>query len=422
MSADKEATSASRKTLILAGLVLFIAAGGGFVLWSWLIAPPPAASNVSISRVTAASSHEAAESPEYRSLLREANEQGAQQARARDESFIASIPMGEDVPVDVITPETIPEPAPAESRTTRRQTTRQESQDTALNDNQKAALQQLVGQIRQRHNGPGMVQAVALTTQAGTTGTTVMRTSVQTGPRPDASRVDVPDVEIVPPYTRLAGVIATAVDSDIQDAPVLVYIPSGRYAGAVLQADRAPLAGDGVNITLTRMAWKGVTYQVSARALQDETLLPAVASNVNNRYFSRIILPGIAGMATEVGTLYASSGTRILSNGTTTMEGRTGTPDTAAVLGVMAGGMGKEAGNVIRQDASRLPVRQVTVRHGEVVAVQFLGGVYSSDDIRQTATKRTPASPSASRLAEETQPLQQQAQDRVNRRLRQEDL
>ncbi|EQC1581870.1 TPA: conjugal transfer protein TraO [Klebsiella oxytoca] len=419
MSADKDATSASRKTLILAGLVLFIAAGGGFVLWSWLLAPPPAASNVSISRVTAASSHEAAESPEYRSLLREANERGAQQARARDESFIASIPMGQDVPVDVITPEPLPEPAPAESRTTRRQTARQENQDTALSDNQKAALQQLVGQIRQRNNGTGMVQAVAL--QSRDPGASGMRASLQATP-PAGARRDVPDVEIVPPYTRIAGVVATAVDSDIQDAPVLVYIPSGRYAGAVLQADRAPLAGDGVNITLTRMAWKGVTYQVSARALQDETLLPSVASNVNNRYFSRIILPGIAGMATEVGSLYANSGTRILSNGTTTMEGRTGTPDTAAVLGVMAGGMGKEAGNVIRQDASRLPVRQVTVTHGEVVAVQFLGGVYSSDDIRQTAAQRPPASLSASRLAEETQPLQQQAQDRVNRRLRQEDL
>lgn len=419
MSADKDATSASRKTLILAGLVIFIAAGGGFVLWSWLLAPPPATSNVSISRVTAASSHEAAESPEYRSLLREANEQGAQQARARDASFIASIPMGEDIPVDVITPEPLPEPAPAEGRTTRRQTARQENQDTALNDNQKAALQQLVGQIRQRNSGAGMVQAVALPSRD--TGASVMRTSLQATP-PAGTLRDVPDVEIVPPYTRIAGVIATAVDSDIQDAPVLVYIPSGRYAGAVLQADRAPLAGDGVNITLTRMAWKGVTYQVSARVLQDETLLPSVASNVNNRYFSRIILPGIAGMATEVGSLYANSGTRILSNATTTMEGRTGTPDTAAVLGVMAGGMGKEAGNVIRQDASRLPVRQVTVRHGEVVAVQFLGGVYSSDDIRQTAAKQTPASPSSPRLAEEAQSLQQQAQDRVNRRLRQEDL
>lgn len=419
MSADKDATSASRKTLILAGLVIFIAAGGGFVLWSWLLAPPPATSNVSISRVTAASSHEAAESPEYRSLLREANEQGAQQARARDASFIASIPMGEDIPVDVITPEPLPEPAPAESRTTRRQTARQENLDTALNDNQKAALQQLVGQIRQRNSGAGMVQAVALPSRD--TGASVMRTSLQATP-PAGMLRDVPDVEIVPPYTRIAGVVATAVDSDIQDAPVLVYIPSGRYAGAVLQADRAPLAGDGVNITLTRMAWKGVTYHVSARALQDETLLPSVATNVNNRYFSRIFLPGIAGMATEVGSLYANSGTRILSNGTTTMEGRTGTPDTAAVLGVMAGGMGKEAGNVIRQDASRLPVRQVTVRHGEVVAVQFLGGVYSSDDIRQTAAQRTPASPSSPRLAEETQSLQQQAQDRVNRRLRQEDL
>jgi len=419
MSADKDATSASRKTLILAGLVIFIAAGGGFVLWSWLLAPPSATSNVSISRVTAASSHEAAESPEYRSLLREANEQGAQQARARDASFIASIPMGEDIPVDVITPEPLPESAPAESRTTRRQTARQENLDTALNDNQKAALQQLVGQIRQRNSGAGMVQAVALPSRD--TGASVMRTSLQATP-PAGMLRDVPDVEIVPPYTRIAGVVATAVDSDIQDAPVLVYIPSGRYAGAVLQADRAPLAGDGVNITLTRMAWKGVTYQVSARALQDETLLPSVATNVNNRYFSRIILPGIAGMATEVGSLYANSGTRILSNGTTTMEGRTGTPDTAVVLGVMAGGMGKEAGNVIRQDASRLPVRQVTVRHGEVVAVQFLGGVYSSDDIRQTAAQRTPASPSSPRLAEETQSLQQQAQDRVNRRLRQEDL
>lgn len=417
MATEKEAASASRKTLLLGVLVVFIVIGGGFVLWSWLLAPPPAQSNVSITRVTAASNQEATESQEYRNLLREANQQGARQARARDESFIASIPMGEDVPVAPPAAEPPPEPAPPPvvTRSARRQAAQQESQETALNDNQKAALQQLIGQIRNRHPGGGMVRAVALSTQ---TDSGVIPASLQAGPAA-APAAAMPVTEIVPPYTRIAGVVATAVDSDITDAPVLIHIPAGRYAGAVLHADRAPLAGDGVDITLTRMAWKGVTYQVSARALQDDTLLPSVASHVNNRYFSRIILPGIAGMATEVGSLYASSGTQILSTGTSTLEGRTGTPDTAAVLGVMAGGMGKEAGNVIRQDAGRLPVRQATVTPGEVVAVQFLGGVYSSDDIRRG---NTPAETPTPQRPGDTLRLRQQAQERVDRRLRQEDL
>ena len=48
------------------------------------------------------------------------------------------------------------------------------------------------------------------------------------------------------------------------------------------------------------MAFKGVNYRVDAYALQDDTLLANVATDVNHRYMSRIVLPALLSGASSV--------------------------------------------------------------------------------------------------------------------------
>ncbi|WP_245181618.1 hypothetical protein [Erwinia tracheiphila] len=87
---------------------------------------------------------------------------------------------------------------------------------------------------------------------------------------------------------------------------------------------------------------------------------PPSPSSVNNRYTTRILLPALAHGLGLGGQLYASANTQILSNGYNTLEGRVGMPDGKAVAGTILGGAAQQAGQVVSQDAQKLPVKQVS--------------------------------------------------------------
>jgi intracellular multiplication protein IcmE len=190
---------------------------------------------------------------------------------------------------------------------------------------------------------------------------------------------------LIPAGSRPGGVIETAVDSDNTRSQVLARIPSGPYAGATLLANGVQLAGDGVAINFNRMEWQGDTWNVDVWAAMPDTLQSSVASDVNNRYATRIILPAIASGLGLAGQLYASANTQILSNGYDNIEARTGMPDAKAVAGTIVGGAAQQAGQVIASDAQRLPVKQVLVYRGQTVALLFMTAVKTSDNVTRAA-------------------------------------
>ncbi|WP_393970409.1 hypothetical protein [Kluyvera intermedia] len=79
----------------------------------------------------------------------------------------------------------------------------------------------------------------------------------------------------------------------------------------------------------------------------------------------------------------------MLSNGFNTVTARPELPDPTAVAGVIVGGMAQRAGQVLTNDAARLPDRTVTVDNGQVVAIQFMRGVYSTDTESPQSTVST---------------------------------
>lgn len=228
-------------------------------------------------------------------------------------------------------------------------------------------------------------------------------------------------VEVIPPYWRGPGIIDIGVDSDNSTTPVLGKLPTGPYAGAVLKAsDGAKLAGDGVVIHFTQMAYKGVNYTVDAYALQDDTLLANVATDVNHRYMSRIVLPAVLSGIGGIGEMYRQANTQVVTNGFNTQTVRPGLPDGGAVIGSIVGGGAAQAGKVLSDDAARSPAKQVTVTKGQVVAVQFMRGVYAGDAIAPGLEGQTvaPAVPAQSSRSAYIQPntedqLRAQAQARI---------
>ena len=403
--------------LILGGIV--VVAGGGYALYSYFAAPPPEPSRVNLTRVGGSTQVSAQEQAAYRELLRENNARGAQTAAASNGSFIASIPLQQDVVTPKETPEVAPAVAPRELPRPQGNGRTQE-QEKALSEARQKSLTALLAKI-QAEPQTDLPAAQLLGGKDG--GWAAWRDSQpgsyvqQAAARSRQLAANTPPASVVvAPYWRGPGEIYTGVNSDNGTTPVLGRITTGQYAGAVLQApEGAKLSGDGVIIHFTTMALNGQNYKVDAYALQDDTLVANIATDVDHHYFRRIVLPSIFKGIGSAGQLYAQANTQLLSNGFNTVTTRPSTPDGTAVAGVIAGGTAEQAAQVLNSDAARLPDRTVTVKNGEVVAIQFMRGVYSTDaespqGVSQatggntsTAALSSNPTPSAADLREETQ-------------------
>lgn len=384
MKAEQDAGRARHVLLTLVGGGVVAVVGGLYALYGYLSKPPPTPSRVDIQRVGQAVSASGGETPAYQALLREYNREGVEAARQRNSSFIASLPLAQTpvstAPAAVKTPPPR-DPVPPSAPDARQSEAARQRQD----ERQQQALTALLAKIGQGE-ATGLTVAQALGGPLQTASAPLQRASfsAETGVTPPAT------VEVVPPYWRGPGVIETGVDSDNGGTPVLGRFVSGPYAGAVLKAPAgAKLAGDGVVIHFTDMAWRGVNYQVDAYALQEDSLVANVATDVNHRYVSRIVLPALLKGIGGIGEMYAQANTQVVTNGFNTVTTRPGTPDGQAVAGAIAGGTASQAAKVLGSDAARLPATQVSVRKGQVVAIQFMRGVYASDAV--TAGAPVPA-------------------------------
>lgn len=395
MAIEEDAGRATRLTL---GLGIALVAGtliGGYALWSWYIQPPPEQSNISLERVASTVELGTEETPAYRGLLEQYNRNGVAAAVEQNQSFIASMRMTQE-PI-LIQPRQDPPPQPDLEQVARQQA--QANGAPPVDERRMEALGNFLKRLedqRAQENGAGLQTARLLSDangylawsnslNSGTRNTTTAAGGTAgsaSGSGGDSADSAVP-IEVIAPYWRGPGEIDIGVDSDNSTTPVLARINTGKHAGIVLKAsDGAKLTGEGVVIHFTEMAYKGINYKVDAYALQEDSLLANVASDVNHRYMSRIVLPALLSGIGSVGEMYAQANTELISNGFTNQVVRPGLPDSTAVLGSMAGGAASQAAKVLSEDAARLPATQVMVTKGQVVAIQFMRGVYAADAMR----------------------------------------
>lgn len=399
MYTEKDVRRDVKKTGFVLGVVLFCAITGGFLLSSWLTTPPLPSSRINVDKAAGGSGKSAPESAQYQEILRQNNAEGARQAQAANTSFIASMSAGILRQVPPITQDPARSPAqkavPAIHYKPPPPTT-----SSKVAPEQKKALEALLRELIAQRSAPSGQVASATGFSSGQTG------GLQTSPYaswtqsllPAVDQTELPRVAgrtpdrvIIPAGSRPGAIIDTAIDSDNASSQVLAHIPAGPYAGAILIAKGVQLAGDGVSIHFTKMTWNQDTWRVDAWAATPDTLQSSVASSVNNRYGTRILLPALAHGLGLGGQLYASANTQILSNGNTTIEGRVGMPDGTAVAGTVLGGAAQRAGQVIANDAQKLPVKQVIVNRGQSIALIFMTAVKESDKETHTATESAPA-------------------------------
>lgn len=398
MSIEQDAASDGKKTLTLVIVAIILVAAAAYLGWGWLHQSADPGSQYNLNRVANNAPVTSQESRQYRELLRLSNQQGAAEAESEGNSFVASLSesrTGADKPV------TPPPPPPTGTPDAGNDASSPDNdQQDGLSDEQKQQINNLLTELSTRWKTSDMQLATAYggEGQDGQSPFTRWAQSVPglapeaqnaaaltsaPAPATTASQIRIPGL------ARYPGTIDTAIDSDNPESKVLASIPAGKLAGAVLAAQNVQLAGDGVIVNFRTLNFNGMTCTVDAYALNDENRRSSIASGVNHRYFTRIILPAIAGGIGKVGQLYEDSNTQILSTDGGTLTGRTGSPDGKAVAGVIAGGIGQQTAQVMTQDASRMPVTQVNVDRGQVVSILFMKPVTDKDCVPLPAGENT---------------------------------
>jgi intracellular multiplication protein IcmE len=202
------------------------------------------------------------------------------------------------------------------------------------------------------------------------------------------------DAPIVPGYELVPALLQTHIDTD-EDSAVEVLVPAGTYAGARVFAPGYKRLENSVDMTFTGMSWKGHTYKINAKAVDELTLRTALSGEVNNRWFSRIMLPALAAGLGRAGQLYERSGGQTV----TTPQGgvvqsEPETPSGRAVAGTVVGGIGRQAAQVMTRDAAAAPIKQVLVAAQTTIGVRFMQPVMASDELlspeKRRGTSQTP--------------------------------
>lgn len=187
--------------------------------------------------------------------------------------------------------------------------------------------------------------------------------------------------KLVPAFALVPAQLGTDLDTD-ENSWVFARVPIGEYEGAVLHAPGYKRTNNAVDITFTFMVWNGHTYRINAKAVDKNTMRTSLSGEVNNRYDSRILLPGIANGLSKAGQLFEQADTQTMTTPFGgVIQSRTGPPSSRALKGTIIGGMAAEAGQVLRSDAAQLPPKQVLVARGETIGIRFLESVHLADDV-----------------------------------------
>lgn len=163
----------------------------------------------------------------------------------------------------------------------------------------------------------------------------------------------------------------TEANTDVP-GPVLAQIASGplkggRLIGGFAETERY------VTITFTTLVLNGISYPVNAVAIDPGTTLPGLATDIDNRYLKRVILPAAAEFITGLTEAIAESGTTTVtvSGDTTTTTTSNANQDNDQEVATGIAAAGEEIGDILDEMADQTR-RLIRVRAGTAIGVLFI--------------------------------------------------
>lgn len=199
-----------------------------------------------------------------------------------------------------------------------------------------------------------------------------------------------PAQQVVPAFTLAPALLATDIDTD-ESSMVEAHIPSGELAGASVYAMGYKRVSNSVDMTFTFMKWRGRSYRINAKSIDKDTMRSTLSGEVNNRYFSRVLIPALALGLGRTGQLFEQADSTTVIGPLGGVVQTRGSPTGRSVAGAMIGGVATEAGQVLRTDAAQLPVKQVLIARSATIGVRFIEPVFASDEMGERANLDTGA-------------------------------
>jgi intracellular multiplication protein IcmE len=300
--------------------------------------------------------------PEYRDLLQGANEERAQEALQSGQSAIPT-PLGnvtdaeikKEEPMDPLAmwrqAEQQPTPPPAPILQQQQQQNQQQQQAGEDLRNLTSAMQQQIQSLMQAWTPTdATVVSFASTersteTTATTTNSNVTSISNTTTAPQKAARVIVPAGDI------LYGAMITEANSDVP-GPILAQVLSGPLKGGRL-IGAFQVSEDFLVLRFTTLSINGRSYPVQAIALDPNTTLGGMATEVDQRYFARLVLPAAASFISRFGDVISQpEQTTTVSNGTVVVSQNKASTRDALYAG--AGDAANQLSDFVDQEANRV--------------------------------------------------------------------
>ncbi|PHM67996.1 conjugal transfer protein TraO [Xenorhabdus sp. KJ12.1] len=392
MTAKKH--SMKKLAIVIAGIVAAGVVIGIVMISSGSDESTMAAPSKVVNKSTRIETNDTDDDESYRLLLQQYNEINTEKALATGTSYVG-MSQGKTVP----SPDVNVQQYDWEKQTPPTQPARssnQQSSDNKQEEEFKKRRLALLQKIEDKRGVPEIESIIATTNLYAkdidkenkwpewsrslfpeTAATASSQTGTQANDQPDRG------VQLVEGLSAFPSVVDTKVDSDNQNMKMVARIASGKLRGAKLFSEQLALAGNGIQVKFTEMQWNGQHYQIEAYAVEPGTKEFAIASDVNNRWLTRIVLPALAFGIGQTGSLYKDSNSSMIVTPNGTAFRSQGRPNSEAIAGTIAGGIGEQAGRVLSQEFSKLPVKQVTVDAQKVIGIQFIKPVYSSDIINK---------------------------------------
>jgi len=182
---------------------------------------------------------------------------------------------------------------------------------------------------------------------------------------------------LLPAGTIEYAQLLTEANTDVP-GPILAEIVTGPFQGARLIGSFTETY-DYLTLNFDTVVLDGIDYSISAVAIDPKTTLAGVVTDINRRYFTRVILPVAAEFITGFSQAISESGiTTVTISGDSTTETVTNTNDNDQEVAAGVATAGQELANIIQEYKDNRP-QLLRVRSGTPLGVLFTDAVNEDD-------------------------------------------
>lgn len=329
-------------------------------------------SEVDVPTVDATGGTPAAETPHYSQALAKQNAQGATQARAQDATFIPAL--SDNTPTESTFQQREAQAPVAQKIDYSRPAENQNAQQLPpLPAPAQGLGTQMSGLFTAWDNPPNSQKVLGLQQDKSVTASAAPAAGAQSA-TPTVTTAESREKRVlIPALTQYAGHLVNGIDTDAP-SDVFATIDEGPCKNGEL-AGTGRLSTETVTVAFTTMRCNGKSYNVTATALNDETLMSSLPADIDHRYGERILAPALLGAVGAVGSVYANSGATVTVNplGGTTSVNPNATITQAA--GAAAAGGTQGMTQVISQQVNSIPPIRGRVAANTTIIIKFKADV-----------------------------------------------